>query len=51
MDMTAFGVRDIRSIPDSGEYRPLTSDAPRIRTSDPIAGFIFLAASLLLFWG
>lgn len=51
MDMTAFGVRDLRSIPDSGEFKPLTSNAPRDRPFDPFIGTIFLAASLLLFWG
>lgn len=54
MDMTAFGVRDTRSIPDSGEFKPSTSDASSSkgrRGLDPMMGTIFLAASVMLFWG
>lgn len=52
MDMSVFGVRDMSVIPESGEFKPLTSDAVATRGSfDPMLGAIFLAASVILFWG
>lgn len=49
MDMTVFGVRDIRSIPDSGEFTK-TSDAIGKSKMDPFLATVFVAASFLLFW-
>lgn len=54
MDMTVFGINDrSKQIPGDGQYtsyKDRTSDAAS-RTFDPMIATIFLAASLLLFWG
>ena len=58
MDMTVFGVRDRSLIPKDGEYtsyKDRASDASSglkgARNFDPMFATIFLAGTLLLFWG
>ena len=55
MDMSVFGISDLSSIPSTGEFQPIVtrtsaaSGSPR--PFDPMIALIFLAASVLVFWG
>ena len=51
MDMSVFGIRDLRDIPQDGEFVN-SSDAPSLMRgrNSTLVAFIFLAASLLVFW-
>lgn len=51
MDMTVFGISDLRSIPSTGEYHSSAASSSKNGAFDPMVAFIFLAASLLVFWG
>lgn len=56
MDMTVFGVKDRSNIPQDGSFtsfKDRASDASRMSRKgfDPMFATIFLAATLLIFWG